>query len=206
VLVEGPVSIGAKTGIALGSCVVTAVLYMLPNRYYLGTAITLPWTQVDAWVPLVPATVWLYVSDYALVFSAFLRLPTWPEVKRFMRGYYAMLAAGAVVHFFWPTTFPRHWFPVPTEGAVGVAFTFVRTVDTPASCLPSMHVASSFFAAFSLWRQPRPTFLGWSAWALAVAVSTLTTKQHYVVDVLAGVALAVAFWAAFLWWPTRARR
>ena len=43
-------------------------------------------------------------------------------------------------------------------------------------------------------------------WATGVAVATLTVKQHYVVDLLAGVALAGAVWFVFYRWLPRIQR
>jgi membrane-associated phospholipid phosphatase len=68
---------------------------------------------------------------------------------------------------------------------------FVRGVDAATSCVPSLHVADSMLAAF-LMRRERPKLFPWlMTWAVAIAVSTLTTKQHYLVDVLTGIALAL---------------
>ncbi len=67
--------------------------------------------------------------------------------------------------------------------------------------MPSMHVASSYLAALSLWRGRRTLFAVWLSWATAIAVSTLTAKQHYAIDVLAGAVLALGFWLIFFWAP-----
>jgi membrane-associated phospholipid phosphatase len=37
----------------------------------------------------------------------------------------------------------------------------------------------------------------WLGWALIIAVTTMTAKQHYAVDVVAGVALAGLVWVVF---------
>jgi membrane-associated phospholipid phosphatase len=176
----------------------------VPNHVQLSVATTLPWTRVDASVPFVPATVWIYMSDYLLVASAFLLCSTWSEVKRFSRAYFVLLVFGSAVHLLWPTTFPREWFPIEGEGFTLRVFQLLRQVDLPTSCMPSMHVAGSYLAAFSLWRKPRAVFTLWTSWATAVAVSTLTAKQHYLVDVIAGLLLAGAFWLLFFARPSQA--
>jgi membrane-associated phospholipid phosphatase len=186
--------------------VVNAVLYLVPNHLPLTQPTLLPWTRLDAAVPFVPATLWIYVSDYFLVASAFLLVRSWAEAKRFARAYFALLVVGSTVHLLWPTTFPRDSFPLVGEGLSEKLLAALRHVDMPTSCLPSMHVAGSFLAAFSLWRRRRALFTAWTCWATAVAVSTLTAKQHYLVDVLAGLALAAAFWAVFFALPERPAR
>jgi membrane-associated phospholipid phosphatase len=49
-----------------------------------------------------------------------------------------------------------------------------------------MHVASAVLAALPFReRQPR-LFVVFLIWAAAIGVTTITTKQHYAIDVLAG--------------------
>jgi membrane-associated phospholipid phosphatase len=180
---------------------VNAVVYLVPNHLFIESPRLLPWTSIDAAVPFVPVTVWIYFTDYLLVASAFLLCTSWTEVKRFVRAYFVLLVTGSAVHFLWPTIFPREAFPIEGTGVTAHAFRFLRQVDLPTSCLPSMHVASSYLAAFSLWRHPPWLYALWLSWATAVGVSTLTAKQHYLIDVLAGLAMAGAFWALFFWLP-----
>ncbi len=187
--------------IAVLASLVNAVLYLVPNHFQLEPARQLPWTRFDAAVPFVPSTLWIYVSDYVLVASAFMLCADWDSVKRFARAYFALLVTGSTVHLLWPTLFPREAFPLTGDGVTATVFGLLRKVDLPTSCLPSMHVASSYLAAFSLWRHRGVVRVGWLAWATAVAVSTLTAKQHYAIDVLAGLALAGVFWAGFYWLP-----
>ena len=89
----------------------------------------------------------------------------------------------------WPTTIPRP----PVRSA---AFDALWLFDVPANCFPSLHVALASIAA-CFWPRRR-----WIAviWAVAIALSTLTTKQHYAVDVAGGVVVAgVAIAAARFW-------
>jgi membrane-associated phospholipid phosphatase len=193
----GRISAGEKLLLAAGASAVNAALYLVPNHLPLKEPVLLPWTALDAAVPFVPLTLWIYVSDYVLVATAFLLVRTWAEAKQFARAYLALLVIGAAVHLMWPTTFPREAFPLVGDGVTERVFALLRQVDLPTSCLPSMHVAGSYLAAFSLWRHGRGVFVLYTSWATAVAVSTLTAKQHYAVDVVAGFALAAALWAVF---------
>jgi len=46
-------------------------------------------------------------------------------------------------------------------------------------------------SAVLVYREQPKRFWWFLAWAVAIALSTLTTKQHYVVDVASGTVLAV---------------
>jgi membrane-associated phospholipid phosphatase len=192
-----PASLKLKLVAGIGATALNAVVYLFANHFPLRAPRELPWTALDAAVPFVPATVWVYVTDYVLVASAFLFCRTEDDVRRFARAFAAMLLTGCAVHLVWPTTFPRDRFPLEGAGFTTLAFGFLRSIDLPTSCLPSMHVAGSYLAALSLWRRSGLLFTLWTLWATAVAVSTLTAKQHYAIDVFTGLAMAVTFWLLF---------
>ena len=70
----------------------------------------------------------------------------------------------------------------------------------PYACLPSMHVAYSVITGFMGAMIARSVGLRWFHILLAagIAVSTLTLKEHYVADAVAGILLGLAggFWWA----------
>ena len=75
----------------------------------------------------------------------------------------------------WPTTIPR-------PAARNPAFEALWLFDVPTNCFPSLHVALATIAAFFWPRQRRMATI----WAAGIALSTLTTKQHYAIDVVGG--------------------
>ncbi len=196
-----PPSPGQKLLIALGATAMNAVLYLVPNHLQLFPPRQLWWTPVDAAVPFLPGTVWIYFSDYVLVAAAFMLQTRGFQVWRYVRTYLALLVVGAVIHLSWPTVFPREWFPVDGGTFSARALATLRGVDAATSCLPSEHVAGSYLAAFSLWQHRPVTFAAFLLWATAIAVSTLTTKQHYLVDIVTGLLLALAIAGVFFWLP-----
>ena len=200
-LAAGGPDLRQKILIAAGAMAINAVLYLVPNHVQLGTPRLLWWTRIDQGTPFLPQTVWIYFSDYALVSSAFLVSEGWDEVKRFVRAYFVLLVIGAIIHFTWPTVFPREAFPVLGDGPSDRALVALRGVDAATSCMPSMHVAGSYLAAFSLWHRRRSLFLGYVLWATAIALSTLTTKQHYLVDIISGLSVAAVLAGVFFWIP-----
>ena len=67
---------------------------------------------------------------------------------------------------------------------------WVQSVDAPGNVFPSLHVAHTTMLSILLMRD-RPR-LGRVAFVMAqlLAISTLTTKQHFIADVVSGYALA----------------
>ena len=144
-----------------------------------------------------PLSAWIYWSDYALVFVAFQRCRAPGTTARFVYALAALVVVGTGVHWLWPTVYPRELYPLAPDGTGGITgylFARFRAADTAASCMPSLHVAASYLAAFAALEGGR-RHAGWLVvWATAIFASTLTTKQHYLVDGVAGLALAAVTW------------
>lgn len=156
---------------------------------------------LDAAIPLVPEFVLIYVAVYPLVLLPFLLARDAEQFWPMVRAYGVVLATCYLVFLFFPVAL--HHPPLAEEDFGSGILALVYRSDPPTNCLPSTHCAMSLLAAICLYRISRP--VGW--WALAVAVSigvsTLFTKQHYVLDILAG--WAVALLAIDLAWDGRIR-
>lgn len=68
----------------------------------------------------------------------------------------------------------------------------VRNTDQPINCAPSLHVSLAYQIALGFLKDQKRYFPLVFSWATLLALSTLTTKQHYFLDVILGGALAVA--------------
>ena len=102
---------------------------------------------------------------------------------------------------------PRVWHVIPgvwNQADEAVYANGAAAVGPNAvAAMPSLHMAGAVLVALVLWRA-----LPWSrplavAYPAAMALTLVYTGEHYVVDVVAGAALAVAAWA---WAPALSRR
>lgn len=169
------------------------VLYFASNRQTLWPAHLLTLSIVDRRVPFLPWTGWIYASVFVLPLLPCVLAEGREEVGKLVRAFLGMTTFCSAVFFIFPTVYPRP--PMP-DAAGGFALAVVRSLDTARNCLPSQHVAAAFLSAFFVRRHGRPLGNAALALAAAIAVSTLTTKQHYLWDVLAGFAVACA---AYRW-------
>ena len=88
----------------------------------------------------------------------------------------------------YPTVIPRL---VPTgAGMTAEAFALLYRLDPASNCLPSLHVSLAWLAAAGVLSEGRRSGALFCLWAGFITWSTMTTKQHYLVDVVAGLALA----------------
>ena len=157
-----------------------------------------PAIALDDAIPLMPAWSLIYGALYVFLIAlpvfvvreeARLRRTVWAYLSVWITAYVCFLA--------YPTVAPR-----PEEvagrgfGAWGLRLLY--GMDPPYNCLPSLHVAHSFVSALACLRVHRVVGIVATFSASLVGLSTLFTKQHYVLDVLAGVLLAVVAYAIFL--------
>jgi membrane-associated phospholipid phosphatase len=169
-------------------------LYVASNHDPIFTPRPLPYLWIDGVVPFLPWTSWIYVSAFALIPIAFFNARTQLAAHRL---FYSFLALGAISTLFFvllPTSYPRYRFPLP-EGlslAQSLPLVIIRTFDRVINCAPSLHVSGTVLACLALVSAKNKRVAIYVIWTLIVALSTMTTKQHYFVDVVAGALLAAA--------------
>lgn len=161
----------------------------------------LPLSFLDNLVPFVPHTVWIYLSEVLICIAAFYAARDRTNLARYLGS--LMVASITAVTFFilFPTIFPRIDYPIPTnmdQMTLGL-FNWVRKVDYPTNCLPSLHVCYSFLASFVFLQEQKAKFLFFFIWAILISLSTMTTKQHYFLDVITGFFIAFLSYRLFLY-------
>jgi membrane-associated phospholipid phosphatase len=143
---------------------------------------------------------WMIVYGSLYVFAVVLPLLAVREAALFRRALQAYLLVMLVAYagfLLYPTVAPR---PADVSGVGFAAWTLrlAYSLDPPYNCFPSLHVAYSFVSALTCFRVHRTIGIGAIVWAALIGVSTVYTKQHYVVDVIAGAVMACAAYLLFL--------
>lgn len=176
-----------------------ASLYLGTNHFPMFTPQMLPMTAWDKSIAFVPWTVWIYSSEIFLYFAVYGFSRDLVNANKYLYSFLALQASSCLIFLLWPTTYPRELFPLPTDLHPWTAHIFnnLRNVDTPGNCLPSLHVSSCYLSSFVYLDEQRGKFPIFFGWATAIAVSTLTTKQHYIIDVVAGLAMAIVMYIIF---------
>ncbi len=139
-------------------------------------------------IPFVPWSIIPYMAGglfFCLVFFSCkdkyqLKILTW-------RMLFVIITAG----IFFITIPLRFSFPKPevSHALLRMPFSFLKTFDSPFNQSPSLHIAFAFifwsvFKDLSKWR----IFL--MIWLILLGISTLTTYQHHMMDILTGAILA----------------
>jgi membrane-associated phospholipid phosphatase len=174
-----------------------AVLYLLSNHCHFIAPQELPRSWIDFAVPFLPNSLWIYLSEYFFFIAIYLAADDMINFNKYLYSFFVLQVVSCLIFAIWPTTYPRDLFPLPDNlnAVTHYAFSSLRKADSPANCCPSLHVSSVYLSAFIYLDEKRHLFPLFFIWASAIAASTLTTKQHYLVDVIAGLLMAAAhYW------------
>lgn len=117
------------------------------------------------------------------------------EVRRCLLTYCLMLAISFLTYLCLPITMLRPDYSGEVTGAL--LMQMVASVDAPANCLPSLHTGFAVTAVGLVchYDWPRPIIGMFIVNAPVVLVTTITTGQHYAVDLVAGIGVSlVALW------------
>ena len=184
---------------------VSAAYFLAGHAPWRPPYVVEPW-PIDARIPLVAGTAWPYLT-YFLLLPALLWLGRRSDaLPRVAATGMACALANAVLYVVLPTQ-----LEIRPPAPAGSLLEVIQRLDPPRCLLPSGHVALPVSIAVaaacaaagagkaqaSRWRGIAALFAAWTA---VLAAAALLTKQHYVVDVAAGVIFggAVALGAAAL--------
>lgn len=191
-----PKTQGQKWWAGAAAIVVCAVLYSGASLLTRERAVLIAMFDWEATIPFWPQTVWIYLAQYPMLVIAFSACRDLARSGRFLYAAVIVQALAALIYVLYPIRFPRPALPPMGElDAVTRALaSAVHTVDVPVNCFPSLHVTSCLLCLWLVARE-RP----WLVWSFAIAcalciASTLTFKQHYFIDLPAGVLLAAGGW------------
>jgi membrane-associated phospholipid phosphatase len=163
-----------------------SVFYIYPNFYPLTPPRHLPVMPIDKTAPLLTWTFWVYLSEYILVAVVIAVLDDWADFNSWARMNFGALFICGAFFLLYPTAYPRPVYPDEQNTFVALAMNLVASFDTANNCFPSLHVAITTITVWFFRSQGRWLFVTFSIWGLAIIVSTMTTKQHYFIDIVGG--------------------
>lgn len=175
---------------------------LIPFYLVIGDAVSggpshVPELSLDRAIPLVPGWSLVYGSLFLAAVLPALVIHQHVHLNRTILAFILMWLAAFACFWFYPTlsSRPAKW---PGDGFADWGLRVIYSTDARYNCLPSLHVAQCFLAALSCGRVHRGVGAAGVVWASLVALSTLFTKQHYVLDVVTGIMLAGIAYAIFV--------
>ncbi len=154
---------------------------------------------LDGLIPFVPFTVVIYLGCYLFWIVNYILIARQgkKEVCQFFAADFISRLVCLACYLIYPTTNIRP--VVEAEGFWNQVMIFLYRVDAADNLFPSIHCLVSWFCFAGLRKSNVPRWYRNAScvMALLVCISTLTTKQHVIIDVAGGVALAeICLWIA----------
>ena len=138
-------------------------------------------------LPFVPWLALVYLSMNILLPTAFLALPTRREIRTLTLALCADVLIAGIGFILYPAQLA--FAAAHDAGTWTAVFQFADRVNGDYNLVPSLHIALAVTSVSACARRAKPW---WWLWAVAIAVSTLLTHQHHVIDVASGWLLGIA--------------
>jgi membrane-associated phospholipid phosphatase len=160
----------------------------------------MPVTAIDRLVGFWSTSLLMYMTLWIYIPLASWLLDDKQELIAYSAALTGLGMLGLAIFFLWPTCVPRPNIDV----AEYPSFTLLVAIDEPRNVFPCLHAAFAVFTAVGIGRVLRELGdlgllrgLNW-CWCLGILYSTLATKQHNAVDLLAGTLLGAAWAGLYL--------
>lgn len=162
------------------------------ERFESGVPSHALWTAWDSRLPTLPWMIWPYSLYYFLIFAPIALTRRLVEVTEIMTAYLLVSAVAWTVYVFWPVR-----MVYPNLECAGLSCRLLEGLyhaDGGVNVMPSQHAAHAILAAmffFSYRNRFAPLML---LGALVVSAAAVLTRQHFLLDMPAGLALGVIGW------------
>ncbi|MBK8478386.1 MAG: phosphatase PAP2 family protein [Opitutaceae bacterium] len=159
-------------------------------------ATQMPELAIDRAIPFLPAAAIIYLSQFVTMPAIIWLMGSRRQLLACCRGLALLIAVSFIIFYGWPTAVVRPELPTGAHFFYGL----IASTDLPHNACPSLHAAFAVFTAGCAWE----VFRDWKnghlliatawLWNTAILASTLLTKQHVFLDLIAGSALGAAGW------------
>lgn len=184
----------AYAGLSMISCfLLNSIIYFGTQRLMAGARhydLSIP---LDDKIPFLPEWIYIYVFCYIVWVIGYIVISRQGKEHwyRFALADMSSRIICGVFFIFLPTTIDR---PAITEGGLtGGIVNLIFTLDSPTNLFPSIHCLVSWLCFIGV-RGKREVSVGYKVYifiyALLVFISVVTLKQHVMVDIFAGIAIA----------------
>jgi|GEM_PF-3365405 len=165
-------------------------LDLLVNMINSGRAASIPRIKLDDRIPFLPLFIYFYSLYFPLIVIPLAILFSAPRLlQRYLISSILVMAISYAIFLVFPTKLIR--ISIQADSFSRKLTLFFHRIVAPYNLLPSMHVSMLVLAFLILLVHRRPY-----AWILSTPIglsilSVIFTKQHYILDLIAAVPLAV---------------
>lgn len=169
--------------------------YFLTNHFPSRSPALLTAFPFESAIRLMPWTSWIYLSYFLMILYVGVRLLRHEWFIKGVSAIACVITVSGIIFLVYPTTIVRP--PISDGDPSAWVLALVRIVDPPNNCFPSLHVGLIFSCTLLMLMARRAEGVVMLIWSILISISTLTTKQHYAIDLIGGLCLAVFFFFLF---------
>jgi membrane-associated phospholipid phosphatase len=153
-------------------------------------------TFIDEIIPLYPSAVYFYIAQFFITISVGWMLHQNEDILSYFKSHISLFCICFLVYFFFPTVMPKPILRIEDNLLCSLIFRY----DTIGNAFPSLHAGfcllSSLYAPAAFQGLTSKTKIYQIAFLSnsIVLISTLLIKQHVLIDLLSGIAIA---WGCF---------
>jgi membrane-associated phospholipid phosphatase len=169
---------------------VLLILYLPFNRPY--GEIHSFYHPLDDTVPLLTIFVIPYISYYLLLIYAtlfFVKKQNHKVTSLIANSLTCAIILAYLFYFFYQNSVERPY--ILEKSMFDQIYTFINYHVAPYNAFPSLHVAVSAIIWYGFYLLKSSHIKLQTLWILLIIISTVFTKQHYVLDIIGGIFLAV---------------
>lgn len=167
-------------------------LYFISGSFQIGLPRFLPLASFEMNIPFLIDSIWIYVSMYPFLLWSIFSYHSEENFNQVLYSFVIVTLISITIFQLFPVGYPREFYPLPHSNTPSVnLFYKIRWLDSPMNCFPSLHVSLCFLFTFGHWSESKKAFWFSLILTILISLSTLTTKQHYIADVVSGFILAI---------------
>ncbi len=152
-------------------------------------------TYYDTIIPFVPLFIIPYISGFVMPMLLYFFIKDIVFFRKAVVSYCIMLCISYIIYIVYPVKVVLR--PAEITGFFAPVFHMFYPFDPPYNAFPSLHVAQPFFAALLVYHYDKKYW--WMIpWAALIVLSTIFTKQHYILDVASGLLLTAIVYGIFM--------
>jgi membrane-associated phospholipid phosphatase len=168
-------------------------LYLAIDAFSAGRAAHHLFLPGEEAIPFLPAAAPVYALSYFVPLLAVWKVPDFRRVSRLLVAMGLALGVSFASFLVYPCEFPRP--PLHADNPAAWLLSVQYHLDRPYNVFPSLHVVLTWVVWLACRDTVRHSRL-FLVTVVAISISTVFVKQHYVMDLVYGGALAPAAWVA----------
>ncbi|MEN4758967.1 phosphatase PAP2/dual specificity phosphatase family protein [Chryseobacterium sp. C39-AII1] len=140
--------------------------------------------NLEKYIPFIPWTIIPYMTSGLFFCLVFFFCKTKEEIAILTKRMLFVTVIAGICFLLFPLKFSLNK-PEINSSVLGIPFQFLKIFDSPFNQAPSLHIAYAFIF-WSVFRNLKRERIFLMIWLILLGISTLTTYQHHLIDVLAG--------------------